>query len=65
MDRWGIQTKYGRADVRVHRVDGGWVAMLVGRHLVPAPPCLDGPLAQSEVDAVTQLARAIDRVCRF
>ena len=57
-----IDTKYGRAEVRVHRLLDGWRAMLVGRHLVPRPPVLDGPLARSEAESVAQLLAAVQVV---
>jgi hypothetical protein len=57
-----IDTKFGPAEVRVHRLAGGWKAMLVGRHLVPYPPPLSGPLARSEDEAVAQLLTAVQTV---
>ena len=57
-----IDTKYGSAEVRVHRLVDGFRAMLVGRHLVPRPPVLDGPLARSEAEAVAQLRAAVQLV---
>lgn len=57
-----IDTKFGRAEVRVHRTAGGWKAMLVGRHLVPYPPLLHGPPAHSEAEAVAQLEAAVRAV---
>ena len=57
-----IDTKFGRADVRVHRLADGWRAVLVGRHLVPYPPLLSGPRATSEAQAVAQLLAAVQAV---
>ena len=57
-----IETKFGRAAVRVHRTPSGWKAMLVGRHLVPYPPPLHGPPARSEAEAVAQLEAAVRAV---
>jgi len=57
-----IDTKFGRAEVRVHRTTGGWIAMLVGQHLVPYPPPLQGPPARSEHEAVAQLEAAVRAV---
>ena len=57
-----IDTKFGRAQVRVHRTAGGWRAMLVGRHLVPYPPPLPGRPARSEAEAVAQLEAAVGSV---
>jgi hypothetical protein len=54
-----IDTKFGRAEVRVHRTSGGWRAMLVGRHLIPYPPSLQGPPARTEAEAVAQLEAAV------
>lgn len=54
-----IDTKFGRADVRVHRTAGGWKAMLVGRHLVPCPPPSPRSPARSEAEAVAQLEAAV------
>ena len=57
-----IDTKFGRAQVRVHRTDGGWKAMLVGRHLVPYPPLPPDRPAASEAEAVAQLEAAVHAV---
>ncbi len=57
-----IDTKFGSAEVRVHRLASGWKAMLVGRHLVPYPPALTGPPATSETEAVAQLRAAVQTV---
>ena len=57
-----IDTKFGRAEVRVHRLAHGWKAMLVGQHLVPYPPALTGPPASSETEAVAQLLAAVQTV---
>ena len=57
-----IDTKFGPAEVRVHRLERGWKAMLVGRHLVPCPPPVHGPPAQSESAAVAQLLAAVEAV---
>ena len=57
-----IDTKFGSAEVRVHRLVDGWKAMLVGRHLVPCPPRLAGPPARSEAEAVAQLLAAVQVV---
>jgi hypothetical protein len=57
-----IDTKFGRAEIRVHRLAQGWKAMLVGRHSVPYPPQLDGPPAATEVAAVAQLLAAVQAV---
>lgn len=54
-----IDTKFGRADVRVHPLARGFTAMLVGRHLVPYPPALHGPPARSEGEAVARLLAAV------
>jgi hypothetical protein len=57
-----IDTKFGRAEVRVHRTAVGWRAMLVGRHLIPYPPSLQGPPARTEAEAVAQLEAAVREV---
>ena len=57
-----IDTKFGRVNVRVHRLAHGFMAMLVGRHLVPSPPALQGPAARSETEAVAQLLAAVQAV---
>jgi len=57
-----IDTKFGLAEVRVHRLARGWKAMLVGRHLVPYPPALHGPPARSEAEALAQLVAAVEDV---
>jgi hypothetical protein len=57
-----IDTKFGRAEVRVHRTAAGWRAMLVGRHLVPYPPSLAGPPARTEAEAIAQLEAAVRSV---
>ena len=62
MSQHTIDTKFGRAEVRVHRLTSGWKAMLVGRHLVPYPPPLHGPPAESEAEAVAQLLAAVQTV---
>ena len=54
-----IDTKFGRAQVRVHRTAVGWRAMLVGQHLIPYPPSLQGPPAHTEAEAVAQLEAAV------
>ena len=62
MSDYTIDTKFGRADVRVHRTAVGWRAMLVGRHLVPYPPSLSGPPARTEAEAVAELEAAVSSV---
>jgi hypothetical protein len=62
MSQHTINTKFGRAEVRVHRLASGWKAMLVGRHLVPYPPPMQGPPARSETEAVAQLVAAVQSV---
>lgn len=62
MSQHTIDTKFGPAQVRVHRLATGWKAMLVGRHLVPYPPALHGPPARSEDEAVAQLLAAVQTV---
>lgn len=57
-----IDTKFGPAEVRTHRCTDGWIALLVGRHLVPYPPRLSGPPATSEHEAVAQLEAAVREV---
>ena len=55
-----IDTRFGPVAVKVHRLVDGWRAMPVGRHLLPWPPELDATVAQSQEDAVAQLARAVE-----
>lgn len=57
-----IDTKFGRAEVRVHRLARGWKAMLVGPHGVPRPPLLPARPARSEAEAVAQLLAAVQEV---
>ncbi len=57
-----VETPFGPVQVRVHRLHQGWKAVLVGRHDVPRPPVLRGPVARSAEEAVTQLLRAVERV---
>lgn len=59
-----IDTKFGRAQVRVHRTSDGWRAMLVGRHLVPYPPLLPVEPAASQTEALAQLTAAVEAVSR-
>lgn len=65
MSTYTVNTQFGPAVVRVHRLSGGWRAMLVGRHLVPRPPVLRGPVARSESEAVAQLVAAIGAISAF
>ena len=57
-----ITTKFGCVEVKVHPCDGGWLPVLVGHHLVPYVPHINGCTAQSAEDALTQMAAAIDRL---
>ena len=57
-----IDTKFGRVAVKVHQRDRGWLALLTGRHLVPAPPPLEDRIAETEDEAVRRIADAIDRL---
>lgn len=60
METHRISTKFGPADVRVYRLRTGWWPLLVGRHGVPRPPSLEGPLPRSIDEAVARMAQGID-----
>ena len=57
-----IDTPFGPAQVRVHRTAAGWLAMLVGQHLVPYPPPLPSRAADSEAEALVQIQDAVRSV---
>ena len=65
METHRISTKFGLADIRVHRLHTGWWPVLVGRHDVPRPPSIRGPLPQSVDEAVARMAQAIEHLVEW
>jgi len=55
-------TRFGIVCVKVHRHADGWLPVVVGQHHLPAPPRLDGPLPQTETEALQRMAEAVERL---
>lgn len=58
-----VETRFGLVEVRVYRLrEGWWPVLLRGEHLLPGTPTLGGPMARSVLEALAQMAVAIDRL---